>query len=139
MIALDSNILIGAVGLTAYAHTQIVNWLDSNTAPVCCTGTNIAETLRVITHPKIFEKPMSLPSALEDLQEVINEYSISVLSEDPNWWKALDENFSSSSIIRGNDIHDARIALCLKHHGVKEILTLDADFMKYRFLKVLTP
>jgi len=36
-----------------------------------------------------------------------------------------------------DDWTSARIALCLRYHGIREICTLDADFSKYPFLKVV--
>jgi predicted nucleic acid-binding protein len=41
--------------------------------------------------------------------------------------------------LRGNDVFDARIALCLRHHGVAAVCSFDAGFARFDFLELVTP
>jgi predicted nucleic acid-binding protein len=41
--------------------------------------------------------------------------------------------------VRGNLVPDAHIAAILLSHGVKEIVTNDADFRRFNFLRVRNP
>ncbi|MBI3534258.1 MAG: PIN domain-containing protein [Deltaproteobacteria bacterium] len=69
------------------------------------------------------------------LDQILDYYKLQILDGSTDWWKKLVEMEKDIPGIRGNEIFDARIALCFKTHGVKKIYTRDADFKKYGFLK----
>lgn len=41
--------------------------------------------------------------------------------------------------ISGNIIHDARIAILMREHGIKRIYTRDTDFHRFPFLEPVDP
>jgi predicted nucleic acid-binding protein len=47
--------------------------------------------------------------------------------------------FSEESGARGNLVHDAHIAALCREHGVREIVTGDADFRRFPGLVVRDP
>jgi hypothetical protein len=102
------------------------------------TLTNVAEFLRLVTHPRVFSAPLELTAAIVLLKEFIEEFEVELLDEADDWWLALGSDFGSLAL-RGNDVFDARIALCLRHHGIQRICTLDSDFRKYPNLQVIVP
>ncbi|MGE0528929.1 MAG: hypothetical protein AB7G93_18060 [Bdellovibrionales bacterium] len=69
------------------------------------------------------------------LSNLLESYDIRILDEDVSWWKSLGEMEKSIPGLKGSEIFDARIAICLKQHNVKRIYTLDSDFKKYPFLQ----
>lgn len=71
---------------------------------------------------------VSAPSTLES-------YRVRLLDEQTGWWESLPDLESEVPGLKGNEIFDARIALCLRSHGIKRIYTWDADFKKYSFLQ----
>lgn len=138
MIAIDTNILIHLLVESQKEHKDARHWLMNNKDPLATTGTNIAEVLRLLTHPRVFAKPLSLIKAVELVNRFIVDFSVNVLVESDTWWmelKSLVENIPS---LKGDEIFDARIALCLCYHRIKLVCTLDANFSKYPFLKIVT-
>lgn len=137
MIGLDTNVLIHAVVVTQKEHERMQQWLSHGRRSLCTTLTNIAETLRLLTHPRVFPRPAGVGPAVQTLIDFVTVWQIQVLEEDPGWWREVAVLAQAVRGLRGDEIFDARIALCLRFHGVQEILTLDADFQKYPFLRVV--
>lgn len=137
MTALDTNILIGIMVSSSSLHKEAMRGLENLSDDLCITPTNVGETLRLLTHPKVFSSPVKIGKAIATFTELLDNYNIRVLDEDVNWWKALGEIEKLIPGLKGNEIFDARIAICLKQHGVKRIFTLDSDFKKYPFLQTI--
>jgi predicted nucleic acid-binding protein len=137
MTGIDTNILVDLLVSSTPHHAQAVEGIANIEDEPCTTPTNIGEVLRLITHPKVFPKALTLTRAVEVLTQMLDYYRIRILTEDADWWKSLPEIEKEIPGIRGNEIFDARIALCLKSNGTKRIYTRDADFKKYSFLKVV--
>jgi uncharacterized protein len=135
MTALDTNILVGIMVSSSSLHKEAVHGLKSLSDDLCVTPTNVGETLRLLTHPKVFSSPVKIGKAISALSSLIEAYNIRILDEDINWWKSLGEIEKLIPGLKGNEIFDARIAICLKQHNVKRIFTLDSDFKKYPFLQ----
>ncbi len=139
MIALDTNVIIAALVSSCPDHDKAVKGLDAINDSLCTTPTNIGETLRLLTHPRVFERPLKLSKAVSHFSSFLNCRSIIILDEPTDWWKELDQAEKDVPGLKGNEIFDARIALCLKAHGVKRIFTWDSDFKKYSFLRTVKP
>lgn len=138
MTALDTNVLVGLLVASSSNHEEATNGVRKLSDTLCTTPTNIGEILRLLTHPKVFEKPLKISKAVQALAELIEEFSIRVLDEDVDWWRELPGIEQEIPGLKGNEIFDARIAICLKQHGVKRIFTWDADFKKYSFLSAIS-
>lgn len=139
MIALDTNILVHGIVKTQQKHRQVKAWLEKNTEPLATTLTNIAEVLRLVTHPKIFSKSLNLKQAIGVVDDFLGFWNIVTLHESSLWPDELKKLAQKVPDTRGNAIHDARVALCLKHHDVPTICTFDRDFLRFGFLKVVAP
>ena len=135
MIAIDTNILIELIVNSSPLHSRTVKGLSQLEDDFCTTPTNIGECLRLLTHLRVFPRPLSLGRAVKVLEQLLGYYKIQILDEETDWWKDLLEIEGEIPGIRGNEIFDARIALCLRAHSVKRIYTRNADFKKYSFLK----
>lgn len=138
MTAIDTNVLIGIMVSSSTFHSEIMDGLNNLDDELCTTPTNIGEVLRLLTHSKVFSSPLKLEKAIDALSLLIEAYDIRILDEDTNWWKHLGEITKQIPGLKGNEVFDARIALCLRQHKVKRIWTRDADFKKYSFLKVIS-
>ncbi len=141
MTAIDTNIIIGIMVGSSAHHKETMRGLEhlkSLNDELCTTPTNIGEVLRLLTHPKVFSSPLKVEKAVEALTQLMGAYDIRILDEDTNWWKELTGITKQIPGLKGNEVFDARIALCLKQHKVKRIWTLDADFKKYSFLKAIS-
>ena len=135
MTALDTNILIGIMVSSSSLHKEAMRGLADLSDDLCTTPTNIGETLRLLTHPKVFPSPVKIGTAITALGDFLQTYTVRLLDEDINWWKSLGELEKLIPGLKGNEVFDARIAICLKQHNVKRIYTLDSDFKKYPFLQ----
>ena len=116
-------------------HDDAMKGLASLSDDLCITPTNVGETLRILTHAKVFPSPLKIGKAITAFSDFCGSYSIRILDEDINWWKSLGEMEKLIPGLKGNEIFDARIAICLKQHNVKRIFTFDSDFKKYPFLQ----
>lgn len=139
MIGLDTNIIVHLLVRSQAEHERTKAWMEKADASFVTTTTNVAETLRLLTHPKVFPKPASLASAVDSLEELLSARHVRVLEEEERWWAGLPELAKKIPTLKGNEIFDARVALCLRYNGVREICTFDTDFAKYPFLKVVLP
>lgn len=138
MTAIDTNVLIGIMVSSSTFHAEMMDGLKNLDDELCTTPTNIGEVLRLLTHSKVFSSPLKLEKAIDALSLLIEAYDIRILDEDTNWWKELGEITKQIPGLKGNEVFDARIALCLRQHKVKRIWTRDADFKKYSFLQVMS-
>lgn len=139
MTALDTNVLIGLLVSSSAFHEEANRGLENLSDELCTTPTNIGEVLRILTHPKVFKSPLKVGKAVAVLSDLIESYRIRILDEDPNWWLQLNEIEKQIPGLRGNEIFDARIAICLKQNNIRRIFTRDADFKKYSFLQTIRP
>lgn len=54
MTALDTNILVGVMVSSSSLHEEAVRGLTNLSDDICITPTSVGETLRLLTHPKVF-------------------------------------------------------------------------------------
>ncbi|OGQ36636.1 MAG: hypothetical protein A3F16_00950 [Deltaproteobacteria bacterium RIFCSPHIGHO2_12_FULL_43_9] len=139
MTALDTNILIAVLVSSSPKNQDAQRGLQNLNDLLCTTPTNVGEVLRLLTHPKVFEKPLKLSKAVSLFSSFMESYGVLILDESTDWWINLVDIEKEIQGLKGNEIFDARIALCLQSHGVKRIFTWDSDFRKYPFLKILQP
>ena len=137
MTAIDTNILIDLIVASMPTHVSSTEGMQQLHDEICTTPTNVGECLRLLTHPKLFPKPLKVTAAVSAIEELFNYHQVRVLEEDINWWLEIPEMEKEVPGLRGNEIFDARIALCLRANNVKRIYTRDADFKKYSFLQVI--
>lgn len=134
--ALDTSVLVHLLVSSTPQHERCAAWLGAAPGPHVTTHTNVAEFLRLVTHGKVFERPLALGAAVGLLERFLGEFEVEVLHESDLWWRAIVE---LGLPLRGSDVFDARIALCLRHHGVREICSLDSGFARFDFLELVVP
>ncbi len=135
MIGLDTNTLVALLVSSQTEHRQARQWLESCADSLCTTPVNIGEFLRLTTHSRVFSRPLSITAAVRLLATFVDDFEVDVLDESPDWWRELNELEGAVAPLRGNDVFDARIALCLKHSRVSVICTRDEGFSRFSFLK----
>ena len=91
-----------------------------------------------MTHPRVFDPPTDLDTALEDLASLLESPSLSMLGEGPAHSGQLDLAVRESRTV-GNLVHDAHIAALVREHGVQEFWTLDRDFARFPGLRLRNP
>ena len=141
MIAVDTNILV-------YAHREDSPWhgkalekitsLAKSGSPWAITWPSVHEFLAIVTHPKIYDPPTPLATALAAIQAWRSSPHLRLLAEGPGYFEKLSAQ-STAGMIRGPKIHDARIAAICLNHGVKKLWSADRDFSSFPELSCVNP
>ncbi|EKD50904.1 MAG: hypothetical protein ACD_62C00398G0010 [uncultured bacterium] len=97
------------------------------------------EFIRITTDPRAFEKPVSWQQAFEFIKTVFSFPSARILNEGTAHGQALQKVLEISGYTRGHFIHDCHIAAMLYENSIKEIITADGDFRRFKFLTVTDP
>jgi len=141
VIAIDTNILV-------YAHRKDSKWhgkalqtlesLDAQSVPWAIPWPCVFEFYNIVTHPKIFSRPTPAEQALAAIDGWQESEWLNLISESHSAWPGFSGTLKSLNI-RGPKIHDARIALICRHHGVEELWSADRDFSRFGFQMVRNP
>lgn len=141
MIAVDTNILVYAHREDAPFHRQAcacITGLAESPSAWAIPWPCLHEFIGIATHPKIFMPPSPLAAALEQVAAWLESPSLFLLAEGSGYWSVLQRVLGASKVA-GPVVHDARIAALCLMHGVKELLTADRDFGRFRSLKIRNP
>ncbi len=138
MIAIDTNILVSAHREESPTHTRALKRLtqfalgeDAWAVPVFC----LAEFVRVVTHPKIFDPPSTIAQAHGAIESLIESDTLRVLYPGPRF-PALFLATLREGDARGNLTFDAQIAAVCLEQGVSKLLTLDRDFSRFAGIEI---
>jgi predicted nucleic acid-binding protein len=136
--ALDTNIIIDLM-VSGYAeHDRARRGLENLNDSLFTTHINAAECLRLLTHPKVFSKPLKIGAAVKNLDSFFSDNSLTVLNQSDKWWLDIPKiALKDIPGLAGNDIFDTQIALCLQYNGIKRIWTRDSGFKRFGFLQVI--
>jgi len=141
MIAVDTNILVYAHREDSPFHSkanQLVTKLAEGVTPWAVPWSCIHEFFSIVTHPRIFDPPSPLQTALDQISAWLDSPSIMLISETHGYWEILEDTIRSSQT-KGPMIHDARIAAICIQQGVTELLSADRDFGRFNKLIVINP
>ena len=141
MIALDTNILVYARREETPHHMrakQILKEFAEGEQPWALPWPCIYEFIRVVTHPRVFDPPTDLESALDDLDSLLQSPSLTLLQEGPRH-PVFMQRFLRSGEAASNLAHDAHIAALIAEHGVTELWTADRDFARFLGIHVRNP
>ncbi|MBN1421679.1 MAG: PIN domain-containing protein [Planctomycetes bacterium] len=138
MIAVDTNILIYAHKSEMPLHGKALRRLaelsegsDPWGIPVFC----LAEFLRVVTHPAIFDRPSTVEHATAKLGELLRSPRLILLVPGARFWPLLAE-VAREADARGNLIYDAQIVAVCRENGVRDILTQDRDLARFSGVRI---
>lgn len=142
MFLVDTNILIYAANSAAPEHAVAREFLETcrtSSETWLATWSIFYEFLRVSTHPAVLPRPLSLAEAWSFLQAVAASPTFQLLGETERHGEIISDLARRQPRTRGNHVHDFHIAALMLEHGVREIRTADADFHRFRFLRVSNP
>ena len=138
----DTNIFLHAVNSSSPEHRVAREFLEDHIAartPWATTWPILYEFLRVSTHARVFSRPLKPKQALEFVQALTSSEDVTMLSPTARHADTLAATVKELSHPGGNLFHDIHTAVLMREHGVREIITADADFLQYRFLAVTNP
>lgn len=141
MIAVDTNLLV-------YAHREDSPWhraaldaligLAEGSAAWAIPWPCVHEFLAIVTHPRIYRPPSSMPLALKTIRAWAESPSVRFIGEGSDHLGRLASAVTAAKV-EGPMIHDARVvAVCLTH-GVRQFWTADRDFSRFPMLKTRNP
>jgi predicted nucleic acid-binding protein len=111
-----------------------VDTQESWAIPVFCLG----EFVRVVTHPRVFDPPTPLQTALEALDRLLASPTCHLLNPGSRY-SALFRHSALEADTRGNLAFDAQIVAVCKEHEITRLLSLDRDFSRFTGLTLLSP
>lgn len=141
MIAVDTNILVYAHRRDAPFHEaalRAMRDLAENDHTWAIPWPCVHEFLAKVTHPRIFQQPTPLASAIQQVAEWLRSPSGRVIGELDGYFDTLARTLLESQTT-GAKIHDGRIATICLTHGVSELWTADRDFGRFTRLRVRNP
>ena len=141
-MVIDTNILVYVVDGLSEFNSACKRFLDerrSNPSPTFLTWGVCYEFLRVSTHPRVSQRPLSATEASEFIADLLTLPNCSVLSHTDRHLAALAQTLSEFPELRGNVMHDVHTAVLMREHGISQICTRDADFYRFPFLTVVDP
>lgn len=140
MFLLDVNVLVYAHREDTPGHLAYREWLESVINGNAAYGYSelvLSGFLRVVTHPRVFEMPSTLASAVIFANQIRDAHSAVCLAPGPMHWQIFLvclEQFDA----KGNDIPDAyHAALAMEWNCVW--VTTDKGFNRFKGLKVRHP
>ncbi len=140
MIAVDTNIVVYAHREDLPQYKRALRWLTAlaeGKEPWALPVFSFGEFLRVVTHPRIFDPPSTLETALNALDGLLESPTLQVLSPGPAYPELFAESVRAADA-RGNLVFDAQIvAVCLEH-GVSQLLTHDRDLARFPEIETLS-
>lgn len=133
MIAVGTNILVYAHRADSQWHRRALERLTAlaeSGAPWAIPWASVHEFLAIVTHPRIYQPPTPMATALAAIRAWLASPGLRLLAEGPGYLDTLAD-LASAARIKGPRIHDARIAALCLHHGVKQLWSADRDFSSY--------
>ncbi len=140
MMLMDVNVLVYAHREDVRDHRAYRDWLESVINANVAYGYSelvLSGFIRVVTHPKVFEKPSSLEVAIAFAQQLRAMEHAVCLAPGSNHWDLFSQCAQSISA-QGNDIPDAyHAALALEWDC--DWVTTDKGFRRFKGLRVRHP
>jgi uncharacterized protein len=139
---IDSNILLYAANRAADEHAAASRFLAGAARSAdrwYLTEGIVYEYLRVSTHHRVFDRPLTWREALAFLQPLLGSDAFAVLTAGDRHWGVLATELARLKHPGGNLFFDVRTVVIMREHGVRTIYTTDTDFLQFRDLEVVDP
>jgi toxin-antitoxin system PIN domain toxin len=140
VLFLDVNVLVGAQRNddSPLAH-EMRAWLEGALAghePVGVSELALSGMVRIVTHPRVFERPSTPAEALDFAEAVLAAPRVAVVRPASRHWSIFAELVASRRL-RGNDVPDAYFAAMAIEQGAT-VVTADRGFGRLG-VRVLDP
>lgn len=132
MILVDANLLVYAYATSDPRHQAAHAWLETvlrDDARVGLPWESLTAFVRIVSHPKVFERPVTVAQAYEQVERWLDRGTV--------WTPTATDQHAAHllELVRGreltaNDIHDAHLAALAISHGLR-IASHDAGFARF--------
>ena len=140
MILVDANLLIYAHVTTFSQHPNAREWLDdriNGVAPVGLPWPSILAFLRIVTNPRIFERPEALEGAWRQIEEWLDCPSVWIPQPNERHVEIV-KSLLIGQRLQANLIPDAGLAALAIEHGLV-LCSTDGDFARFPGLRWENP
>jgi uncharacterized protein len=142
VLVVDTNVLVYAANVESPFHRACRGWLERQRArpDAWYTTWPIAyEFLRVVTHPRVLDRPWSADAAWSFMTALLASPGFGLLVPTERHPEIAGAVLAEYPHLAGNLFHDAYTAILMREHGIRRICTRDVDFTRFKFLEVLDP
>ncbi len=140
-VTVDTNVLVYSSDLRSPHHERALELLTSlavGTSLVYLLWPVIMGYLRIITHSRIFDEPLTPGDAIGNISNLLEHSNIQTVSETVGFFPVY-ATINARMSPRGNLVPDAHIVALMRQHGIDTIWTADTDFRKFEGVKVRNP
>jgi toxin-antitoxin system PIN domain toxin len=137
---LDANLLLYAVHQRAVQHEAASAWLTeqlNGSRRVGLPWQSLAAFLRISTHPRAFERPLSAATAWQRVADWLAAPVAWIPQPGPKHPALLGELLTRHDV-RGNLIPDAQLAALALEHGLT-VCSADTDFARFTEISWINP
>jgi hypothetical protein len=141
VILLDANLLIYAHVVEMPHHEKARTWLDgrlNDTPRVGFPWSSLLAFVRLISNPKIFDRPLSVVGAWDQVEAWLSASNAWVPQPTPRHQEVLARLLRSAAGMRSNLVNDAHLAALAMEHGLT-LCSADGDFARFEGLRWENP
>lgn len=136
MDLIDVNVLVYAHRADTPDHDAYRRWLEDVIQSDQAYGMSdivLSGFLRIVTHPRIFDPPNTMDTALAFVDAVRNQVNCVHIAPGPRHWEIFTRLCQSAGV-RGNLVPDAYLAALAIESG-SQWLTTDRDYSRFPGLR----
>jgi hypothetical protein len=140
VILVDANLLLYAYHPKAEQHAKSRVWLESVLSGPDFVGfawLTLWAFLRIATHPRVFERPLSTSEAEAAISSWLAQPVAGILEPGERHWEILRRLAADGQAV-GPLVMDAVLAAIATEHGAT-VCTTDRDFSRFPGLKWTNP
>jgi toxin-antitoxin system PIN domain toxin len=142
MFAVDTNVLVYAAVEACPEHAVCLDRLQrlrQGPIPWFTTWPILYETLRVLTHRRALQAPWKIERAVGFVNALLASPTLQILVPTAQHASVLAVTIDEVPGLGGSVVHDLHTAVLMREHGIRRIVTRDADFHRFQFLEVVDP
>ncbi len=139
MILVDANLLVYSHVASMPQHESSRRWLDerlNGTAPVGLPWQSLLGFVRLVSNPRIFERPLSIVDAWKQIESWLSCVVVGIPVPTERHGEVLGPLLAQAS--RSNLVPDAHLAALAIEHGLI-LCSSDGDFARFPGLRWENP
>jgi toxin-antitoxin system PIN domain toxin len=140
MILVDANLLVYAHVRSFPQHEGARSWLDAELSGTTLVGlpwNSLLAFLRIVTNPRIFQKPETMSDAWKQVQEWL-DCELTWIPEPTERHREVLGSLLAVPGMQANLVPDAHLASLALEHGLI-LCTTDGDFARFKNLRWQNP
>lgn len=139
--SIDANIFIYASDSESKYQQQAAAFLEekrNDSELLFLSWITLMAYQRIITNLTLFSTPLTPQQAWKNIEDLLAWPQVRIIGEEEDFAEHYLKA-TSEFPVRGKLVSDAHLAAILHQHGIKTIYSVDSDFRKFSFLKVINP